>query len=139
MKNFISILILVFSLSTVQAQSVSEAKQDTNIGNPITIEGEEFPSFPGGNAEFLKFIQKNLVYPQSAKENGISGKVYLKFVIKEDGSVDDVQIVRGIKDGEDLGVEAIRLMKLMPNWIPGKLNGKPVKVTYSVPLSFTMK
>jgi TonB family protein len=98
---------------------------------------DETPVFKGGEAAMMKFINSKLVYPNSAKENKISGKIDVRFSIDTDGSVSGVSIWKGIDP--ELDAEAIRVVKLMPAWTPAKLDGKPVKVWYSAPVTFTLK
>lgn len=97
---------------------------------------EQSPEFPGGQAELIKFIANNLRYPASAAENGIQGKVVVQFVIKKDGSIGQVKVVRS-KD-PDLDAEAIRVVKTLPNFNPGKMNGQPVNVWYILPVTFKL-
>lgn len=97
---------------------------------------EDKPEFPGGMPALMKYLAKNTKYPPIANENGISGKVYVQFVIGKDGSVSNVEIMRG-RDPY-LDKEAIRVVKSLPDWKPGKQRGKPVKVSYIVPINFTL-
>jgi protein TonB len=94
------------------------------------------PSFPGGEAELLRFLSKNIEYPALAKENNIQGVVALTFVVGRDGSVNDVQIVKDIGGG--CGKEAVRVVKSMPKWSPGEANGNPVKVRFTLPVRFRL-
>jgi len=98
---------------------------------------EEMPKFPGGEAEMYKFIGSIIEYPRLAKETGISGRVFVTFVVERDGKVTDVQILRGIGGGCD--EEAIRVIQAMPRWSPGKQRGKPVRVQYRMPIKFTLQ
>lgn len=97
---------------------------------------EEDPEFVGGDAARMKFLSENIVYPQMARESGIQGTVYLTFVIERDGSVTDIQVLRGIGGGCD--EEAIRVVKNMPKWKPGKQRGKPVRVQFRLPIKFVL-
>lgn len=97
---------------------------------------EQMPEFPGGEEARVKYFIKNLRYPPMAKESSIQGTVYLTFVVSKTGQISNVQVVRGIGGGCD--EEAIRVLKMMPNWIPGRQNGKPVPVQFSLPLKFTL-
>ena len=92
------------------------------------------PSFPGGNVQ--KWIAKNVKYPVLAMENGIQGKVYIQFVIERDGSITDVKVLRGVD--ASLDKEAVRVVKAMPKWKPGKQRGKPVRVSYTLPINFQL-
>lgn len=100
---------------------------------------EKMPSFPGGDEELFKYLAKNIKYPPMEKDNGISGTVYLKFVIGPDGNVSGIEVQRGVKGGPNLEQEAIRVVKSMPPWTPGVQNGKKVSVYYNIPIKFTLK
>lgn len=105
-------------------------------GEKPLVTVEQMPSFKGGEAEMLKFISNNMKYPASAKENGIQGRVTVRFVITSAGKITDVQIIRGIDPACDK--EAIRIVKNMPDWEPGKQNGKAVSVYYTLPIKFSL-
>ena len=98
---------------------------------------EEMPSFPGGETERNTFLAKNIVYPQQATENGIQGTVYVSFVVDSKGNVTDVKVLRGIGGGCD--EEALRVVKMMPQWRPGKQNGKQVRVLFNMPIYFKLQ
>lgn len=97
---------------------------------------EQMPYFPGGEAELKKFIDSNLKYPVVAQEEGIQGRVIIRFVVEEDGSISNVNIIRGIDPSCDK--EAFRLIKTSPKWNPGKQNGKAVRVYYTLPIIFKL-
>jgi len=98
---------------------------------------EQMPEFPGGQAALLKWISDNIKYPTIAEENGIQGRVVCTFVVERDGSVTDVQVARSIDPSLDK--EAVRVLKKMPKWIPGKQNGSAVRVKYTVPVTFRLQ
>ena len=98
---------------------------------------EDPPSFPGGEAKMFEYLGKNLKYPPMAKDAGIQGIVYVTFVVLEDGDVTDVKVLRGIGGGCD--EEAIRVVKNMPKWKPGKQRGKAVRVQFNLPIRFTLQ
>lgn len=98
---------------------------------------EDPPSFPGGEAKMFEYLGKNLKYPPMAKDAGIQGIVYVTFVVLEDGDVTDVKVLRGIGGGCD--EEAIRVVKQMPKWKPGKQRGKAVRVQFNLPIRFTLQ
>ena len=98
---------------------------------------EQMPEFPGGQAALLKWISDNIKYPAIAEENGIQGRVVCTFVVERDGSVTDVQVARSIDPSLDK--EAVRVLKKMPKWIPGKQNGSAVRVKYTVPVTFRLQ
>lgn len=95
---------------------------------------EEMPEFPGGVQALYKYIGNNIKYPNIARENGVEGKVYINFVVEPSGQVSNVKVLRGIGAGCD--EEAIRVVKSLPAWKPGKQRGKPVRVSYNLPISF---
>jgi|SRR5688572_19776285 len=97
---------------------------------------ETMPEYPGGEEAMYSFIQKNVKYPSMAKETGIQGKVYVQFVIRKDGSVTNIEVIKGIGGGCD--EEAIRVVKLFPKWKPGEQGGKPVDVRMRLPFSFKL-
>ena len=97
---------------------------------------EQMPEFPGGQVELMKFINENLRYPVAAIENGIQGRVMVQFVVKKDGSVDDVTVLHGVDSALDQ--EAIRVCKTLPKFIPGKQNGQPVNVWFTLPIIFNL-
>ena len=98
---------------------------------------EEMPEFPGGMAECLKFLAKNIKYPTIAQENGVQGRVIVQFVVNQDGSIVDPVVVRSVDPYLDK--EALRVIKMMPKWKPGKQRGKAVRVKYTVPVTFKLQ
>lgn len=98
---------------------------------------EEQPSFPGGEAALMEYLGKNISYPPMAKESGIQGTVFVTFVVEPNGSVTNVKILRGIGGGCD--EEAVRVVKNMPAWKPGKQRGKPVRVQFNLPIKFVLQ
>jgi protein TonB len=98
---------------------------------------EQMPSFPGGEKELMKWLGDNIQYPTIASEQGIQGRVTLRFVVKPDGSIDDIQIVKSLEPSCDR--EAVRAVKKMPKWIPGKQNGNPVSVYFNLPVVFRLQ
>lgn len=98
---------------------------------------EDMPSFPGGEAELFKYLGKSIKYPQMAQDASISGVVYVTFVVGKDGKISDAKVLRGIGGGCD--EEALRVVRSMPAWKPGKQRGKPVTVQYNLPIRFTLR
>ncbi len=98
---------------------------------------EQMPQFPGGQAEMMQFISKNMKYPTIAQENGTQGRVTCQFVVGADGKVRDVKVLRGVDPYLDK--EAVRVIMSMPKWIPGKQNGKAVSVKYTIPVMFRLQ
>ncbi|MBC8084780.1 MAG: energy transducer TonB [Hymenobacter sp.] len=95
---------------------------------------DEMPAFTGGAPAFLKFLQAKLKYPEEALRRNISGKVHVSFVVDEEGRILDPKVVRGL--GSGLDEEALRLVRIMPWWTPGRINGRPVRVAYTLPIVF---
>ena len=130
----------ILLLASGNANAQSNAKSATVHGenNPVFINVDPVPVFPGGQTELMKFINENLRYPAAAIENGIQGRVVVQFVVKKDGSVGDVKVIRGIDP--TLDQEAIRVCKTLPKFIPGKRydNGEPVDVWFTIPVIFKL-
>jgi len=103
----------------------------------IFILVESQPEFPGGSGELYKFLGDELNYPPIAREAGIQGKVFVNFVVEKDGSITNIVILRGIGGGCD--EESVRIVKMMPKWTPGKQRGRPVRVSFNLPVKFTLK
>ncbi|WP_426062092.1 energy transducer TonB [Hymenobacter sp. B1770] len=100
----------------------------------VYFTAHEMPAFPGGDAALLKFLASKLHYPAAALDRSLSGKVYLTFTVDPEGRLHDPHVVRGL--GFGLDDEALRLVRLMPWWNPGKINGQPVWVTLTMPIAF---
>ncbi len=128
---------------------VNDNTQNIEI-TPVVIEKEEEedeqvifqvvendPEFPGGIEAMYKFLAQNIKYPQLARENNITGRVYVTFVVEKDGSVSGVKVLRDIGGG--CGAEAVRVVKSMPKWTPGKQRGKAVRVQYNLPVNFNLQ
>lgn len=98
---------------------------------------EQMPKFPGGDAELMRFISNNIKYPPIAAENGIEGRVVIRFVVGKDGHVSDINVLRPLDPSCDK--EAIRVVKMMPKWIPGMQNGRNVAVYYTLPVLFKLQ
>ncbi len=97
---------------------------------------EVTPTYPGGEKEMMKYLQKNIKYPNEAKEKGIKGTVFVEFVVEKDGTVDDVLVKKGVNPLLDK--EAVRVVNSMPKWAPGKQNGNLVAVRYTLPVKFDL-
>ena len=98
---------------------------------------EQMPQFPGGPQALFEYLSKNIKYPVVAEENGIQGRVIVTFVVERDGSITDVKVAKSVDPSLDK--EAMRVVKSMPNWIPGKQNGSAVRVKYTVPVTFRLQ
>lgn len=100
---------------------------------------EESAEFPGGTAAMMKYMQQNTVYPAMAREAGISGKCFLKFVVNENGDISNVEVLKGVPGCPDCDKEAIRVVKSMPKWKPAKMTGRSVKCYFNLPFSFKIQ
>ena len=98
---------------------------------------EQMPEYPGGVVEMTKFLQRNIQYPANAAKNEVEGRVILQFVVEKDGQIGEVKVVRSVDP--ELDAEAMRVVKSMPNFIPGRQDGKPVAVWYTIPISFKLQ
>jgi len=117
----------------VEHKLITEEPKKPEIFNHVEV----MPQFPGGNEALLKWLHDNMNYPTIAAEQGIQGRVTLRFVVTPDGSIDQVEITRGLDPSCDK--EALRVVKKMPKWIPGKQNGNPVYVYFSLPVTFRLQ
>ena len=141
-------VLMAFGMSPSYAQvnesdgEVLRAKEVINDEKPSAGQGkvfdvvEQMPEFPGGQAALLKWLNGNLRYPPIAEENGIQGRVICTFIIEPDGSVTDMKVARSVDPSLDK--EAVRVLEKMPRWIPGKQGGSPVRVKYTVPVTFRL-
>ncbi|MBJ7429150.1 MAG: energy transducer TonB [Bacteroidia bacterium] len=135
MKTLIYLIILFVCLNsnTLYAQNPNVEADSTE---EVLIEAEQMPSFIGGEDSLYSFLRQRLVYPQLAKENGIEGKVIVRFIVEKNGKLTNIEVLR--KMGWGCDEEAIRILKLSPNWIPGKMRGKAVRVKYTLPINFRL-
>jgi protein TonB len=115
-------------VETVEEKEVVEAEIFTVV--------EENPMFPGGDEARMKFLRDNIKYPQMARESGIQGTVYVTFVVEANGTITNIKILRGIGGGCD--EEALRVVRQMPKWQPGKQRGKSVRVQFNMPIRFVL-
>ena len=113
--------------------AVEEAPKEETIFTVV----EQQPEFPGGGSALGQWLGKNIRYPAAAQRANIAGKVYISFVVNTDGSIQDVTILKGLGFGTD--EEAQRVVKSMPKWRPGKQSGRPVRVKFNLPISFTLE
>ncbi len=116
---------------TVEQQTPPDKSEE------IFVVVEDMPRFVGGDEARIKYLQENLRYPQEAKEKGIQGTVFVTFVVEPDGSISDVRLLRGIGGGCD--EEALRVIKNMPRWVPGKQRGEAVRTQFTMPIRFVLK
>lgn len=125
--------------------TVTQEGENIDVAPPPVVEEEVFdlaavqeqPEFPGGMEKMYEFMGKMQKYPDMEYEAGIQGKVYIQFTIAKDGSIEETKVLRSVSDGLDK--EAMRLVKSMPKWNPGKMGGKPVKCRFNLPVVFKLK
>jgi protein TonB len=127
------LIILIGAINGSISFASSGGHQDKK--EKIYTKCDQMPMFPGGD-ELYKFIPANIVYPEAAKKTGVVGTVFVQFVVAKDGSITQVAVVKGIGSGCD--EEAVRVIKMMPKWSPGKEKGKPVNVKIVIPISFKL-
>mgnify|MGYP000003541414 CR=1 FL=1 len=139
-------LTVAFTFYALSSNSYEEANEITfdkieadsiQKNNNIYEAVEQMPYFPGGESEMMKFIRENIQYPASTKEYGIQGRVILRFVVTETGTIENITVLRSLDPACDK--EAIRLLKSMPKWIPGKQNDEIVSVYYTLPIAFKLQ
>ena len=135
---------------SIEVNTEDDKEQEVVIAAPVEapVEEEEeevvfvvvesMPEFPGGQQALFKYLSENVKYPVIAQENGIQGRVICQFVVNKDGSIVDVEVVRSGGDAS-LDKEAVRVIKSMPKWKPGKQRGKAVRVKYTVPVNFKLQ
>jgi len=104
---------------------------------PVFTSVEQVPEFPGGVDAFMKYLAQSIRYPQTAREQKVQGRVIISFIVEKDGSLSDIHAARGVST--EIDAEAIRVISASPSWKPGIQNGHPVRVAYSVPISFTLE
>jgi len=139
MKKHLSLLLFIIPVylsaqTDTFAVAKPEAKEKTEM--PVFSFAEENPKFPVGDAELAKLIDSTITYPQMERDNNIEGKVFVRLLILEDGSVGEVKVIRPVSPGLDK--EALRVAGKLPKFIPGKQQGKPVKVYYILPVTFKL-
>ena len=139
MKKICLLFVAMFCTLVMFAQSdgVNTTSNDTVVGDDVDIfvEYETWPEFPGGQQELLKYIQENLIYPKQALKKQIQGRSICQFIVEKDGSISHIQVVRS-SGNKSLDRAAIRVIKTMPKWTPGRLQGKIVRTHYVIPVNF---
>ena len=138
LNNYYQIMLLNYKEKERRAQEFDEDDIDIeeDDDDEVFMVVENMPVFPGGDLGLMKYIQKNVKYPPIAKEYNITGKVYISFVVDKSGSVTNVKVVRGVD--KNLDAEAVRVIKSLPKYKPGKQRGKAVKVRVYAPINFTL-
>ena len=134
------LLVIVFAPARANAQDKKEkttqTRKDTTTDDKIYEVCEQMPIFEGGDAALLKYLRENLKYPDKTKDRGVQGRLVIGFIVEKDGSLTDVKVLRPVDI--DLDDEALKTVKAMPKWNPGKHNGQNVRVRHSVPVGFKL-
>ena len=123
----------VLKAKEVIAQPEPPKEEETKVFDVVEV----MPAFPGGQGALFEWLSKNIKYPVVAEENGVQGRVIVTFVVERNGSITDVQVVKSVDPSLDK--EAVRVVKAMPHWIPGKQNGSAVRVKFTVPVTFRLQ
>lgn len=126
-------MMAVLCLMTANAQKTVVSQSKQNVYDVV----EQMPEFPGGMPAMIEFLQTNLNYPKDAKKQKVGGRVLVMFVVETDGSMSNVRVAKKIFPSLD--AEALRVVKAMPKWNPGKEKGKPVRVNFAIPIVFSLK
>jgi periplasmic protein TonB len=121
----------------VIVETIETSETNNEVKEKIYTWAEEMPKYPGGDSELIKFFSQNIVYPEIAKRAGVEGKVILSFVVDKSGNIIDIKVLKSIGAGCD--EEAVRVLKIMPGWIPGKQNGNPVLTRINIPVVFKLR
>lgn len=124
---------------TASSEVFNNAKPDMDekVEEPTIFIAEEMPAFGKNAADFYKYLSKNIKYPSQAQNMGIEGKVFVQFVVDKDGSITNVEVIKGIGGGCD--EEAVRVLQNSPKWQPGKQGGRPVRVRMTMPIVFSLQ
>lgn len=128
----LSVLAILFTVNTTAMAQNKKAAKDK-----VYEKAEVMPEFPGGEQAMIDFVAKSVTYPKEAMEKEISGRVLVGFIVEKDGSITETEVVKGIGGGCD--EEALRVVKAMPKWKPGKQDGKPVRVHFLLPIIFKLQ
>ncbi len=137
---FLSTSILCFSQRLIEPVSPPPVEQEVEDQEKVFTIVEQMPEFEGGNEALMSFISKNIVYPRNAVENEIQGTIYLNYIVRNDGSLSNIKLLKSVSGGTELNAEAIRILKLTEGkWKPGKQNGKPVNVQMNLPFKFSLR
>ena len=133
MKKFIILsMMAVLSLMTAYAQKTVVSQSNQNVYDHVEV----MPEFVGGMTAMMKYLQTNVKYPEDAIRQKLGGRVMVQFVVETDGTISNVRVAKTVFPSLDN--EAVRVVKAMPKWKPGKVNGRPVRVNFSLPVVFNI-
>ena len=135
------LLVIVIAPARANAQDkrekTTQTRKDTATDDKVYEVCEQMPIFEGGDAALLKYLRENLKYPDKTKDRGVQGRLVIGFIVEKDGSLTDVKVLRPVDI--DLDAEVLRVVKGMPKWIPGRQNGKRVRVRYLLPIHICLQ
>lgn len=134
-KSMVDINITYYEKELVINSPSFLEKDEKEVFKPVEV----MPEFKGGAMAMMRFLSMNISYPQRAKEEGLSGKCFLRYVVMPNGSISNVEVLKGIKGCPECDAEAMRVIKLMPRWKPGTQDGKPVSVLFNLPINFQLR
>lgn len=129
--SFIAVLAMLFGICGTSNHASAQTDKEK-----IYEDVDKRPEYPGGFEVMYQFIAAHLGYPEEARENALEGKVYISFVVEKDGSLTDIKITKDIGGG--CGEAAVAVVKMMPKWKPGEVEGKPVRVQFTIPIFFRL-
>lgn len=135
---YLKTILFAFSTLFIITSLFSQTTEPIEVLEGTIEEVDEPAQYPGGTAAFTNFLQENLVYPTKAILKNRQGKCYIGFIIDKDGNMSDFVVLKKVPKCPECDAEALRVLKLMPNWIPGTKNGKPVKCRFQVPINFKL-
>ena len=138
MKKFILFLFLFVGFQSANAQDTTKTTNAINSNNANINHIRVLPQFVGGEDSLYSYLQRNTIYPKSALDKNKHGTVYISFVISDSGKISEVIIRRGIKHAPELDSAAVNVVRNMPNWIPGKIDGKNVVAQLNIPIKFIL-
>ncbi|MCI6161455.1 MAG: energy transducer TonB [Prevotellaceae bacterium] len=132
-KTFLAMLAMMIALTVNAASTKEENMPDDKLYDVVEV----MPEYPGGMVAMMRFLQDNVQYPFKASKQNINGRVVVQFIVEKDGRVGHAKIARSVHPLLD--EEALRVVRLMPKWTPGKQKGKPVRVKFNIPITFRLK
>lgn len=133
MKNILILTVLLSLSPLVHAQKDTAQRQETDQVFTLV---QQMPKF---NGDMQQYLADSLQYPENEKETGVMGTVYITFIVEKDGSLSGIKVLKGVPGGPGLDAEALRVIKGMPKWIPGKQHGNLVRVRMNVPIRFELR
>ena len=137
-KSICKVMVSLFIvLACNESEMMAQTQKDDYVDEDRVYDVvDQMPQFPGGYEKLKEFIEKNRRYPKSLQDRGIQGRVVVTFVVKKTGRISHAKVVRGVDPASDK--EALRVVRKMPRWIPGKMGGKNVNVRYTIPVDFRL-